>query len=345
MKVVVIKVGTASVTNEIIQSLANVCKSLQNEGCMPIIVSSGAVGKGSELISFEHITLARKQALASIGQPRVMSMYWDIFQKHNLVVGQLLLGRNIINERSQYLNAKNTILELLKLKVVPIVNENDAVVVQELKFGDNDRLSAFVGEMIGAQTLFILTDVDGLYTENPSNPGATLIKKVESFSELNIKDLEKTGSSTSTGGMLTKLIAAEYATAAGIDVWILNASNSSRILDIMHNKDTIATLFTAKTKQTSRTWWIRNGLLSKGKLYLDDGAVNAIKNRANLFINGIIKTEGSFYADQAVDLCDCHGNNFAKGLINYSAKEIELLKQTPEEADIVIFRENIYIEN
>eukprot|EP00835_Amoeboradix_gromovi_P002459 NODE_140_length_17926_cov_0.139620.p5 type:complete len:360 gc:universal NODE_140_length_17926_cov_0.139620:2447-3526(+) len=347
MKVLVIKVGTASVIPEILENLASICKNLHNNSIMPVIVSSGAVGFGKKILKFDQLTLARKQALASVGQPLVMQLYSKTFEKEGLVVAQLLLGRNIINDRQQYLNAKNTILELLKNRVVPIINENDSVVVQELKFGDNDRLSAFVAEMVEAQSLVILTDVDGLYSQHPSKPTAFLIPKVYSFSSLQIEDLESTGTSSSTGGMLTKIIAAEYATAANIDTWIVHAFHTSRILEIVNgNKDIIATNFAAQVKQPSRSWWIKNGLISKGKIYLDDGAVIAMKSKANLFIFGIFKLQGSFYADQAVELCNKNGDVFGKGIVNYSATELDLLmkaKELLEEADIVIFRENVYL--
>ena len=344
MKIIVIKVGTASVRRDIIRSLANICKKLKELGFGIVIVSSGAVGFGKDYIHYDHLTLARKQALASIGQPRMMKMYTDIFDENNLIVAQLLLGRNIINDRQQYLNAKNTMMELLKVQVVPIVNENDAIVVQELKFGDNDRLSAFVAEIVDASKLFILTDVDGLYDQHPKHPDAKIIATVNSFSTLKIEDLESTGSNSSTGGMLTKLIAAEYATAANIDTFIINANHSERILDIMNGNKALSTHFIAQSKQSSRLWWIKNGLISKGKLYLDDGAVNAIKSKANLFINGIIKWDGSFNADQAVEFLDSNNLFFAKGIVNYSSKELELLMTSKEDADIVVFRENIYIE-
>ena len=251
MKIFVIKVGTASVLPEVLNKLARICKKLQNAGIMPIIISSGAVGFGKKFLSFEHLTLTRKQALASIGQPKVMQLYTEIFEKEEILVSQLLLGCNIINDRKQYFNAKNSILELLQMQVVPIINENDAIVVQELKFGDNDRLSAFIAEMVDADSLIILTDVDGLYTEHPSNPTAVLIPKVEDFDALNIADLGSTGTNSSTGGMLSKLVAAEYATAASIDTWILHAEHTDRILDISKGKSVVATNFVAQEKDAS----------------------------------------------------------------------------------------------
>ena len=343
MRIVVIKVGTASVLPDILQSLSSICMSLQEKDIMPVIVSSGAVGFGKKLVKFENLTLARKQALASIGQPKVMQLYSSIFEENKLVVAQLLISRNIINDREQYLNAKNTIMELLKLKVVPIINENDAVVVQELKFGDNDRLSAFVAEIVTAHSLIILTDVDGLYTEHPSKPTAALISRVESFTSLKIEDLEATGSNSSTGGMLTKIIAAEYATAANIDTWVIHAQHTERILDIVNSNPVVGTNFIAQPKQPSRSWWIKNGLIAKGKIYLDDGAVKAMKKKSNLFIHGIIKCDGVFYADQAVNLVDKENVIFGKAIVNYSYRELNLLQQTKSNADIVIFRENVYI--
>ena len=245
-KIFVIKVGTASVLPEILSKLAPICRKLQENGIMPIIVSSGAVGFGKQFVNFDKLTVARKQALASIGQPKVMQLYTRIFEKEDLIVSQLLLGCNIIQDKQQYDNARNSIFELLSMGVIPIINENDAVVVQELNFGDNDRLSAFIAEMVDAASLIILTDVDGLYTEHPSNPDAVLIPVVESFSDLKMDDLGATGSKSSTGGMLTKIIAAEYATAANIDTWIVHAQHTGRILDILLGRAVIATNFVAQ---------------------------------------------------------------------------------------------------
>ena len=252
MNIFVIKVGTASVKPQILKSLASICKQLQRKGIMPIIVSSGAVGFGKKYVNFDKLTVARKQALAAIGQPKVMQLYTSIFDNENLVVSQLLLGRSIIDQNQQYNNAKNSLLELLSMGVIPIINENDAVVVQSLNFGDNDRLSAFIAEMVSASSLIILTDVDGLYTEHPSHPDAVLIPVVESFSDLKMDDLGSTGSNSSTGGMLTKIIAAEYATAANIDTWIVHAEHTGRIMDILEGKESVvATNFVAEPKPVS----------------------------------------------------------------------------------------------
>jgi len=220
----------------------------------------------------------------------------------------------------------NTFEALFKLGVVPIVNENDTVAVEELRFGDNDCLSAMVAAVIGARMLIILTDVDGLYDKNPTkHKDAKRIAVVEKVEDLDV-DVSSKGSSLGTGGMATKITAAKIATASGVEMSIVSAVDPYVILKVM-NGDSVGTLFKRRKLVTSRNHkrWIA-ALPARQFLYLDEGAVKAIKKKKSLFSAGITKIIGTFPSNVSIGICDMKGNVFAHGLVNYSSMELELLK-------------------
>jgi glutamate 5-kinase len=259
-----------------------------------------------------------------------MRVYDDLFTTLQQPIAQVLLTRTDLVQRSRYVNAYNTFQELLSLGVIPIVNENDTVAVEELKFGDNDTLSALVASLVEADWLFLLTDVDRLYSADPrSVPDAqpiTLVKHVEQLAQLQVQ----TGTSSSqwgTGGMVTKIAAARIATAAGVRTAITQGRFPHNIEKILQGEP-LGTQFEPQPQPTSaRKRWIAYGLIPAGKLYLDQGAIAAIsQGRKSLLAAGITAVEGEFYSQEAVQLCDQSGTEIARGLVNYSSVELRQIR-------------------
>ncbi|KAG0242009.1 hypothetical protein BGW41_004992 [Actinomortierella wolfii] len=309
-----------------------------------VLVTSGAIGVGLRRLNLpsKPKDLAQIQAIAAVGQGRLMSLYDDLFSQFNQPIAQILLTKNDIADRTQYLNACNTMDALLEMGVIPIVNENDTISVSEIRFGDNDTLSAITAGMIHADYLFLMTDVDCLYTDNPRvNPDAKPVLVVDDIEALKQKvSVATAGSSLGTGGMITKLIAAELATAAGVTTVIARGSTPQNIFKIITQplqrtrapspadigSDSSATPIAMSSSATSlssvfsdmplhtrfvakdnpmvdRKWWILHGLHAVGTIYIDHGAYKAITNasqKSSLFSAGIIGVEGNFVAQQSV---------------------------------------------
>lgn len=335
---IVIKIGTSSLTQatgEIaiatIASLVETLSYLRSQGHRIVLVSSGAVGVGCARLNLKERPrkMALKQAVAAVGQGRLMRIYDDLFSTLQQAIAQVLLTRRELMERTTYVNASNTFRELLNLGVIPIVNENDTIAIDELKFGDNDTLSALVASLVQADWLFLLTDVDRMYSADPKTvPDAQPIKVVSSdeFNQLEI-DAGSSGSQWGTGGMATKLAAARIATSAGVKTVITQGQQPENILRILEGED-LGTQFEPQTQtDNARKRWITYGLIPMGKLYLDSGAVKAITSKGkSLLPAGIIAVEGEFVADDAVQLCNQEGVELGRGLVNYSSSEIEQIK-------------------
>ena len=334
---IIVKIGTSSLTQpetgelalSTITSLAETLCQLRRESYNVILVSSGAVGFGCACLQLterpESISL--KQAIASVGQVRLMRVYDDVFTTLQQPIAQVLLTRSDFIQRSRYLNVYNTLQELLSLGVVPVVNENDTVAVDELKFGDNDMLSALVASLVKAETLFLLTDVDSLYSADPRYvANAKPIPLISSMEELNALQIE-TGNSSSkwgTGGMMTKITAARIATTVGIRTVITEGCNPWNIVKILQG-EAIGTHFAPHPEpKSARNHWIVYGLVPGCKLYLDCRAVTAItKNGKSLLAEGINTVEGVFDANDSVQLCNKYGTEIARGLVNYSSQELK----------------------
>ncbi|KAG0346402.1 hypothetical protein BG004_001812 [Podila humilis] len=348
---IVIKLGTSSICDEVthfpllstLSLIVETILKLKGMGHRVVLVTSGAIGVGLRRLNLatKPKDLAQVQAIAAVGQGRLMSLYDDLFSQFNQPIAQLLLTKNDLADRTQYLNACNTIDALLEMGVVPIVNENDTISVSEIRFGDNDTLSAITAGMIHADYLFLMTDVDCLYTDNPrSNPDAKPVLVVDDIAALKEKvSVATAGSSLGTGGMVTKLIAAELATAAGVTTVISRGSNPQRIFQIIsqpiqhigsaspkqgsrsstpttNSPSTMAsasfpaeamplhTRFLAKDNpMVDRKWWIMHGLHAAGTIYIDHGAYKAITNmsqKSSLFSAGITGCKGTFVAQQSV---------------------------------------------
>ncbi|MEM6426647.1 MAG: glutamate 5-kinase, partial [Cyanobacteria bacterium P01_D01_bin.128] len=331
----VVKIGTSSLTRlntgllalSTIASLVENLGSLTRAGHQVILVSSGAVGVGCARLGLTERprTIAMKQAVAAVGQGRLMRVYDDLFTGVNQPIAQVLLTRSDLVQRSRYVNSYRTFRQLLKLGVIPIVNENDTVATDELKFGDNDTLSALVASLVGADWLFLLTDVDKLYSADPrSNPDAKPIDLINTITQ--IKDLQievgDRGSNWGTGGMITKIEAARIATQAGVRTVITEGRQPGNIERILAGEP-LGTQFAAQPLPNARKRWIANSLMPAGRLYLDDGAIAAIRQAGkSLLAAGIQEVEGEFQARDAVVLCDPSGQEIARGIVNYSQAEL-----------------------
>ncbi len=329
----VIKIGTSSLTRPdtgylalaTIARLVETLCQLKTRGHQVILVSSGAVGVGCARLGITQRpkTIALKQAVAAVGQGRLMRVYDDFFSELTQPIAQVLLTRSDLAQRSRYVNSYRTFRQLMQLGVIPIVNENDTVAVDELKFGDNDTLSALVASLVSADYLFLLTDVDQLYSADPrQDPNAQPISRVSNINQIEAS-IGAAGSSWGTGGMTTKIEAARIATAAGTHTVILNGQTPENILKVVQG-EAIGTLFEAQTKQpTARKRWIAGNLIPAGRLYLDAGAISAIRTAGkSLLPAGITEVEGEFSQQDAVLLCDASGQEIARGLVNYSDEDL-----------------------
>ena len=346
-KRIVIKIGTSLITEKdgdlnykFISKLSEVCKKLIELNYEIVLISSGAVGAGMQLINKKLIDninqkqTSVKQVLASLGQPYLMKHYQEIFNKLDIKTSQILLTRKEITEdKSTYLNINNTIEKLIEFKIIPIINENDVVSTEELegeKFGDNDTLSSFVSNMIDANLLIILSSIEGLFTTDP-NLYPQSAKLISEIKNVGIQDIDSLGGPTTnnlgTGGMNAKLKAIELASVSGTDVIIASGKNPDNILKII-NGEKIGTFFPAKLKIIERKKrWLLNNMSRSKSLTVDEGAKNAIlQKNTSLLPPGIISVSGSFKAGEVVCILDKEKQLIACGITSYSNKEINKIK-------------------
>ncbi|SHJ89768.1 glutamate 5-kinase [Paramaledivibacter caminithermalis] len=337
IKRIVVKVGTSTLTHPTglldlnrIESIVRQLTNIHNQGIEIVLVSSGAIGAGMGKLGLEERpkTIPEKQAAAAVGQGVLLHMYEKLFSEYGKTVAQILLTKEDILNRKRFLNARNTFFTLFNQGVIPIVNENDAVVVDEIKFGDNDTLSAMVTSLVEADFLILLSDIDGLYDSNPKeNPDAKLISYVDNISDEIKEAAGGAGTSFGTGGMITKIKAAEIAVSAGSSMIIVNGSSPNIINEIVEGKD-IGTFFMAYEKPLkSRKCWIAYNTLIKGQITIDDGAVEALtQNRKSLLPAGIVSVDGLFEKGDIVSIVDRSGVEVARGITNYNSAEINLIK-------------------
>ena len=363
---VVIKIGTSTLTYsngqlnlQRIERLVRELADLHNRGMEVLLVSSGAIGVGATRMGYKKIprTMPEKQALAAIGQGALVQLYEKLFSEYNKTVAQVLLTRGDLDERLRYLNATNALLAILDLGVIPIINENDTVVVEEIKFGDNDTLSALVASIVDADLLIILSDVDGLYDSDPRvNKEACLQVEVDEITPVMEENSKNRGSSFSSGGMLTKLKAARICMAAGIPMVIANSDSENIIRRIMDGKE-IGTLFIPREeKMQARKKWIAFGTLPQGQVLVDAGAEVALLQKGkSLLPSGVITVEGDFDRGTVVAVANADDKReIARGMVNYSSDEIRLIagKKSSEiekilqgkDYDEVIHRNNLWVE-
>lgn len=406
--------GTSSIVDEkthepLLSTLSTIVETaikLRHEGHRVVICSSGAIGMALRQMDMERRPkhLPQVQALAAIGQCKLMAMWDQLFMHMRQPVAQILLTRNDIADRTQYLNAQNTFGELLNMGVIPIVNENDTLSVQEIKFGDNDTLSAITAGMVHADYLFLMTDVDCLYDKNPrTHPDAKAIEVVEDIAQL-AADTSSAGSSLGTGGMGTKIVAAKLATAAGVTTVITRSSKPGNIAAIvrhaeaqkvegrsmeqsqelppispsssdpnLHKKDVVNGVNGAASPRLDepaqpplhtrflpdqqpirdRYFWLLHGLAPHGTIYIDQGALRAIEDKAGLLPAGVVDVEGNFHSHECVivkALPSKHaalseGEDVGKAVVNYSAMEIKRIRgvKSSQIADIIGYADSGYI--
>ena len=325
--------GTDRLNLEVMASLVGQVARLHQQGVEVIIVSSGAIAAGRHQLGTikERKDIPFKQVLASVGQSSLMHAYGQLFGWHGITVAQALLSKLDIADRAGYLNTRNTLLALLELGVVPIVNENDVVAVDEIKevrFGDNDNLSAMVANLVDADLLVLLGDVAGLYTADPHiEPEAQLIPRVDKIDASITNIARKTAISQGTGGMVTKLEAAKLATNSGVAVLIADG-RETEVLPRLARGEAIGTFFPpSASKLESRKRWMLSGLSRKGRLTIDAGAALALKKgNKSLLPVGISEVEGEFHRGDIVDIIDSQGNFTACGISNYSSADIATIK-------------------
>jgi len=326
---VVVKVGSSSLTtpdgmvdDTALQALVDGLAAHRERGAEVVLVSSGAIAAGLEPLGLTRRPrdLATQQAAASVGQGRLLARYTAAFGRHGVRVGQVLLTAEDVIRRSHYANARRTLYRLLQLGVLPVVNENDTVATDEIRFGDNDRLAALVAHLVHADALLLLTDVDALYDRAPSQPGARRIAVVRRPEDLDGVALGRSGSRVGTGGMVTKVEAAGIATTAGIATLL---TGLDRLEPALAGADVGTWFAPTGSRRASRLLWLAHATRPRGRLRLDAGAVAAVVDRRlSLLPAGVLGVDGDFAAGDPVDLCDEKGHAVARGLVNYGAGEL-----------------------
>lgn len=333
----VVKIGSALLVNsdngalrtEWLEALAKDVVKLKARGCDVILVSSGAVAMGLEALGYKGrpTRLEEAQAAASVGQIRLAQAYQTLFASKQTVIGQILLTIHDLENRPSYLNARNTMEELLARGVVPVINENDTVATSELRFGDNDQLAARVAQMAGADTLVLLSDIDGLYDSDPRNNSAARFLDVVENVDAGIEAMAGPPSKTTpgTGGMVTKLKAAKIALAGGCSMIIMNGQAPSPLGRLEAGER--ATLFPANTDAlTVRKQWIRSLMAPKGYIHVDAGAVRALEEGASLLPAGVNEVDGNFERGDLVAFIGPDGHLVGQGLTSYSSEHANLMQ-------------------
>jgi glutamate 5-kinase len=332
-KRVVVKVGSSSLTTAAggidsgrVRDLVDVLAGLRSRGAEVVLVSSGAIAAGLAPLGLRKRPrgLPAQQAAASVGQGILVHRYTEELARHGVIAGQVLLTVDDVTRRSHYRNAYQTFAKLLELGVLPIVNENDTVATSEIRFGDNDRLAALVAHLVHADLLVLLSDVDGLYDANPTDPGSSLLPDVVSVDDLADVRIGTAGAAgLGTGGMQTKVDAARIATGAGIPVVLTAADRAAAAVA----GEPVGTLFHATgRRRPTRLLWLAHATEPKGSLVLDAGAVRAVvERRASLLAAGITGVTGAFVAGDPVDIAGPDGTPVARGLVNFDADEMPRL--------------------
>ncbi len=330
---VVVKVGSSSIATvtggldtAALERLAQTLAQTRARGVEVVLVSSGAIAAGLAPLHLPRRPrdLATQQAAASVGQGLLLARYAEAFARHGVTVGQVLLTVDDVTRRTHYRNAYRTLHKLLEMGVLPVVNENDTVATHEIRFGDNDRLAALVAQLVHADALVLLSDVGGLYDGDPRRPGAHLLQDVASSDDLAAVDAGRPGSAgVGSGGMATKIEAAEIATESGIGVVLVDAEHAAQALA----GDIVGTWFRPRRRRrATRLLWLEHATESRGRLILDAGAVRAlVERRTSLLPAGITGVEGTFAAGEPVDLVGSDGHPVARGLVNYGASELPRL--------------------
>lgn len=363
-KRIIVKVGTSTLTHNTgklnynrIEKLIRELADLANQGKEIILVTSGAVGAGMDRLGLKEKpkTIPEKQAAAAVGQGILMHTYEKIFGEYGQMVAQILLTKEDSVNRKRYANSRNTLMTLLDMGVIPIINENDVVAVDELKIGDNDTLSALVASIVDADLLIILSDVEGVYTANPqTNPDAKLIAEISDISP----DIESIaggpGTMRGTGGMYTKIQAAKIAVNSGVAMIIASGGRDGVVRDILQG-ESIGTLFISKENRLHvRKKWLAFGARIHGSITVDKGCEQAlIKTGSSLLPAGIQAVEGDFEQGNTVKVLNGNGREIARGLANYSSEDVRRISGAKSQEiadrlgskpyDEVIHRDNMVV--
>ncbi len=362
-RTIVVKIGTNALSRpddtldlDRISSIADQLVRLRQTGKKVLVVSSGAIGAGLGLLGLKQRPkeLPHLQATASVGQAHLIGAYDDAFQKHGLRASQILLTANDFRRRVRYLNMRNTINALFEYDVIPVVNENDTVSIDEIKFGDNDRLAAMVSSLLERPLLIILSVIDGLYDRDPKDPGAKVIPLVEHWDETLRGLAAETKSTRGTGGMVTKLEAVRMATSGGGHVIIANGTDRT-VLDKVRESQDVGTLFLGSGEPVA-AWkrWIGYTVAPVGKVRLDAGATKAVRdNGRSLLAIGVTGVDGHFSKGEIVSVLDPQGLEVARGLINFNSQQLaqiagqrtaEIVRLLGADADkAVIHRDNLAV--
>ena len=330
-KIIILKIGSSNLVDskgklkeKWLQSLAEDIKKLKKKGKKFVIVSSGAIALGKNYLKVKqkNIKIEMSQALASIGQIHLTNIYRKIFEKNKIKIGQILISLDDTEQRRRAINAKRTFENLFKLGAVPIVNENDTTATSEIKYGDNDRLAARVAQIISANILVIFSDVDGLYS---SLENKKIIKEVSNVDEKIYSFVRNKKNYYGSGGMKTKLEAAKICMNAGCYMAIANGKHINPLSKLL--KENICTWFLPKVSTLdARKKWIISSIGSNGKIYIDNGALRALRNGKSLLSAGITKVEGAFSKGDNILIVDNDGKESARGLTSFSSEEINKIK-------------------
>ena len=338
VKNIIVKIGSSSlcdqngnIDKEKILNLIQQIAYIKRKNIKITLVSSGAINAGVHIMNLKQRpdTIPQKQALAAIGQASLMQIYEDLFSLFKLKCAQILLNHDDFDDRKRLMNFNNAMQAIIDYDVVPIINENDTLAVDEIKVGDNDTLASMIVPAVNADLVIIVSDIDGLYDDNPhTNKDAKLISNVAGITKT-IENMAKDASSkVGAGGMLTKINAAKRCNEFGCDLAIVNGNQPNVLIDLLEGKE-VGTYFdsTPVRHLSSRQHWIMYRSMPKGKIIVDDGARLALVNKhTSLLPKGIVNVEGNFLMSQIVDIVDCNNDLIARGIANYSSDEIRLIK-------------------
>ena len=337
-KRIVIKVGTSTITYangkrnfSQIDRLAREISDLQNQGKEMILVTSGAVAVGVDRMGLpgKPKTIPGKQAAAAVGQGVLMHTYEKFFADYGQIVAQVLITKTEAIDRHRYTNTRNTFMELMRQRVIPIVNENDVVALDELKIGDNDNMSALVAGIVDADLVIILSDVDGRYTANPqTHPDAVIVPEVVEITPEIEASAGGVGSARGTGGMATKIQAAKAATSSGIHLVIASGTEKNAITRVLQGEE-LGTLFVSRENRLQfRKRWLAFGAKIAGSIVVDDGCAKAIRKAGGCSIlpAGVFAVQGEFLPGSTVSVIDKDAHELARGLVHYSSAELEQIK-------------------
>ncbi len=352
MNKIVIKIGSSffinknEINRKNILNLIKQISILQEKGIACCLISSGAVAVGVKKMGFasKPTDLAKKQACAAIGQMTLMQEYEQVFNMFDMKCAQILLNHDDFGNRNRILKLQKTINTLLEMGVVPVINENDALAVEEIIVGDNDTLSAMTSLVIDADLLVLVTDIDGLFTANPKeNPNATLVKEVDKI-DSKIKEMAGgAGSKYGTGGMATKIKAGEIATSYGIDMMIVNKDKIDSLSKVSDGEN-LGTIFKGHSNLSLRSSWIKFCANVRGKITVDQGAVNAIKNRKSLLSCGVKYVEGFFKHGEVVEILSEEKELIAKGIATFDYTQTKKMSENKQlKNQTVVHANNIVV--